>query len=193
MEVLVESRRKSLKTIERAYPGALVIDVTSKASLPWQKFSPFFPHGGIPVPFSPGVTAQSVEGIWQALKVFEHADVDTEKLQVTSMRGLKRTTRRFGRVLGHRKGINGRDLLSYLEARKAIYLPCYRFVLVEKLAEEVRALRQYAERERVVLLDYETNTGIRDLKRPLSHAGLVAAYLTDRWPPDQRRDPHRGE
>ena len=60
------------------------------------RLSPFFPHGGIPVPFTAGVSGASVEGNWQALKVFTHADVDPVKLAVTSMSGLKRTVRRFG-------------------------------------------------------------------------------------------------
>lgn len=53
----------------------LIIDVTSKAQNEFVKFSPFYPIGGIPVPFTDDI-AVSVEGIWQGLKVFETADVD---------------------------------------------------------------------------------------------------------------------
>ena len=77
--------------------------MTSKADEPWVRFSPFWPHGNIPVPFSEGVVGTCVEGIWQALKVFESEDVDASKLHVTNMKGLKRTVRRLGGVLGHRK------------------------------------------------------------------------------------------
>jgi O-acetyl-ADP-ribose deacetylase (regulator of RNase III) len=65
----VESRRKKRATIEKTWPGALILDVTSKGEEPWVRFSPFYPHGGIPVPNSPGTFAQSVEGLWQGLKV----------------------------------------------------------------------------------------------------------------------------
>jgi hypothetical protein len=34
----------------------------------------------------------------------------------------------------------------------------------------------------VVLLDYETNTDLDDLSRPLSHAALVVRYLDSCWP-----------
>ncbi|WP_419724253.1 DUF6939 family protein, partial [Mycolicibacterium mageritense] len=78
--------------------GVVIHDVTSRGPEPWVKFSPFYPHGGIPVPFTPGRTAMSVEGIWQALKVFADDDVDESKLDVTTMRGLKRTERRYGRT-----------------------------------------------------------------------------------------------
>lgn len=47
------------------------------------------------MPFTPSPTAPSVEGIWQALKVFEHADVDPNWLEVTTMKGLKRTVNIF--------------------------------------------------------------------------------------------------
>jgi hypothetical protein len=66
----------------------VLIDVTSRGSEPWVRLSPFYPHGGIPVPFTPGVVSASVEGIWQALKVFERTDVDRRKLDVTTMTGL---------------------------------------------------------------------------------------------------------
>ena len=76
--------------------GEQIIDVTSKGPDPWVRFSPFYPHGGIPVPFSPGEVAASVEGIWQGLKVFENADVDPTSLANTKMKGIQRaSTGRF--------------------------------------------------------------------------------------------------
>jgi hypothetical protein len=68
----------------RPAPGASVVDVTSRGPEPWAGFSPFYPYGGIPVPFSPGHTAMSIEGIWQGLKVFEGADVNLAILQIAT-------------------------------------------------------------------------------------------------------------
>ena len=62
MAIVIESRRKKRATIEKVWPGALILDVTSKGEEPWVRFSPFYPHGGIPIPNSPGTFAQSVEG-----------------------------------------------------------------------------------------------------------------------------------
>lgn len=126
----------------------------------------------------------SVEGIWQALKVFESAGVDESKLHVTAMRGIKRTERRFGRVLGHQRGLRGdpHDLLDYLEARREIYLPSYKWVLDHHLGRLVGKLRSLAEAEDVILLDYSVNTDVDDLTRPLSHAGLVALHVAGEWP-----------
>ena len=115
MTLVVANRRRAPAGLEREHPGALVLDLTSKGPEPWVAFSPFYPHGDIPVPFTPGVTSQTVEGIWQALKVFESVGVDPSKLVVSSMKGIKRTFRRYGRVRGHREGLEGERLLPYVE------------------------------------------------------------------------------
>lgn len=180
--VHVASRRRGAAWLAKTYPGATVVDVTSKGPRPWVRLSPFYPHGGIPVPFTPDVTAQSVEGVWQALKVFESADVDPAKLDVTTMTGLKRTVRRFGAVRGHREGLHGDRLLSYEDARRTIYLPTYSWVLEHRAEEEVAALEELSGRGDVVLLDYTTNGDVTDLRTPLSHAALIAAHLAERRP-----------
>jgi hypothetical protein len=182
MPIVVDSRRKAASTLSKAYPGAVLVDVTSRGAEPWVRFSPFFPHGSIPVPFSPGRTAASVEGIWQGLKVFEKADIDPSRFDVASMSGLKRSARRFGPVRGHRRGVGGTDLLDYLEARYTIYLPSYRYVLEHHLVEPLGELARLSASATVVLLDYETNQSITDLSRPLSHAGLIKSYLDSSWP-----------
>jgi hypothetical protein len=182
MSFVVANRRASLKSLERRFGSAPRIDVTSQGPEPWVRFSPFYPHGNIPVPLSPGYTAASVEGIWQGLKVFAHADIDRTRLANTSMRGLKRSARRLGTVLGHRAGVEGTELLDYASARHLIYLPAYCFVLDHYLQPELAQLRQLAAEETVVLLDYETNTDLDDLTHPLSHAGLIVRYLDGAWP-----------
>ncbi len=182
MTFVVASRRTSAARLRQTYAGARLIDVTSKGEDPWVRFSPFYPHGGIPVPLSSGYEAMSVEGIWQALKVFEHADVDLTKMRISSMTGLKRSARSLGRVLGHRAGVHGDTLLGYRTARRRIYLPAYRWVLEHRLSDLIVQLRHLGDNSPVVLLDYATNTDLDDLTRPLSHAGLIVRYLTATWP-----------
>jgi hypothetical protein len=177
MDIRLDSKRRPLAKLAKLHPGAAILDLTSRGEHPWVKFSPFWPHGEIPVPFSSGVASMSVEGAWQALKVFERADVDPSKLEITNMVGLKRTVKRFGRCLGHREGLAGERLLGYIEARRAIYLPLYQHVLRENLCDELAQLRALAERGPVVVLDYETNADIDDPSKPLSHAALVIDWL----------------
>ena len=66
--------------------------------------------------------------------MFENCDVDVEMFKNDTMKNIKRTVRRFGRALGHRKGVNGTELLGYIEARKQIYIPTYKWVLENKVA-----------------------------------------------------------
>jgi hypothetical protein len=179
MQVHVASRRRKPESVRQQFPGATIVDVTSRGPEPWVRLSPFYPHGDIPVPLTPGVVSASVEGIWQALKVFESADVDPAKLSVTTMTGLKRTVRSLGPVRGHRAGLHGSDLLGYQEARRLIYLPAYRWVLEHRAADVIQQLRGFPD---LVLLDYTTNDDPADTSSPLSHAGLVARFLTGRWP-----------
>ena len=178
--IIIESRRKKLATILKQYPGAIPADVTSAATDSLVKLSPFYPHGGIPVPFSEGYTATCVEAIWQGLKVFESCDVDVLLFQNDTMRNIKRTVRRFGKPLGHRKGVNGTELLGYIEARKQIYIPTYKWVLENKVPHIIERLREASKTKTIVLLDYDTNEDVENAKKPLSHASLIKAYAEGR-------------
>lgn len=180
--IIVQNRRTPLEKIQKQFDEALIFDVTSRSSEPWVRFSPFYPHNGIPVPFSPEWVSASVEGIWQGLKVFERADVDSNKFCVSTMKNLKRSTKVYGKVLGHRKGVEGNRLLSYIEARYAIYLPSYYWVLESHLQDLVSVLKRFENEKAIVLLDYSTNTDIHDVARPLSHAGLIKLYIENQWP-----------
>ena len=180
--IVIESKRRKRENILKKYPDAVIADVTSQATDGLVKLSPFYPHGGIPVPFSEGYTAMCVEGIWQGLKVFESADVDVSMFANDTMKNIKRTVRRFGKPLGHRKGVNGTELLGYIEARKQIYLPAYKWVLENKVANIIERLREASKTKTIVLLDYTTNCDIDDPKTPLSHAFLIKAYAEGLYP-----------
>jgi hypothetical protein len=167
---------------EKRWPGALVLDVTSKRPDPWARFSPFYSHGGIPIPNTPNQVAASVEGLWQGLKVFETEDIDPSRWAIIRMRGGKRPGRSRAAVRGQRRGVGGGVLLDYRDARYAIYLPAYRWVLENRLAAEVGRLTESARGRRAVLLDYETNGDADDLSSPLSHAALVKCFVEGSWP-----------
>ncbi len=179
----VANRRSKPESLRNKFGDDVqIIDVTSKADKPWVHFSPFWPHGHIPIPFSDGVYATCVEGVWQALKVFGSQDVDPSKLNVTSMKGLKRTVRSLGSVLGHRKGLQGSELLQYRQARELIYLPTYKWMLENCVQDEIKQLQHLAVQSTIVLLDYTTNGDLDDLRTPLSHAALLKRYVCDDWP-----------
>lgn len=179
--IYLANKKSKVENLKKKFPNAYIMDLTSKARDPYLQFSPFFPHGEIPVPFSPYIVSQTVEGIWQGLKVFNEEGIDESKFEITNMQGLKRTVRTKGQVLGHQKGVNSKELLSYLDARLDIYLPTYKYVLENILQETLLKLRAAATEKDLVFLDYETNFLISSTK-PLSHAFLVKSYLEDKYP-----------
>ena len=184
--IYIENRKKKMATLLKKYPQAEIIDVSSKGDMPFVKLSPFYPHGKIPIPPYQDDTSnyfsQTVEGIWQGLKVFEYEDVDKSKFQIKNMEGIKRTVRKFGKPLGHRNGVNGKELLNYSTARKEIYLRAYAWTLENKLQDVILLLKEKALKKDLVLLDYNTNENLEDYTKPLSHAGLVKRYLFRKYP-----------
>lgn len=180
--IAIESKRRKRENILKKYPNAVIADVTSQATDGLVRLSPFYPHGGIPVPFSEGYTAMCVEAIWQGLKVFETAGVDVNMFANDTMKNIKRTVRRFGKPLGHRKGVKGTELLGYIVARKQIYLPAYKWVLENKVVNIIERLREASKTKTIVLLDYTTNCDIDNPKTPLSHAFLIKAYAEGLYP-----------
>ncbi len=175
--IIIESRKRPLEpgqkdkngkpilSLKEKYPDAMIIDVTSKAQDEFVKFSPFYPIG-----------------IWQGLKVFEDYDIDTSLFSKRDMKNMKRTKRKYGPMRGHRKGVHGEELLGYLTSRKLIYLPCYKWVLENKLQKLVTAIRIISKNKPVVLLDYNTNPDPWNPKSPLSHASLIKAYIEGNYP-----------
>jgi hypothetical protein len=180
--IYIENKKKQKKTLAKLYPNAEVIDVTSKGQEPFVRLSPFYPHGNIPVPFSENIFSFSVEGIWQGLKVFENMGIDDSKFGITNMKGIKRTSRKFGKTIGHRKGVYGTEYLDYLSARMKIYLPSYAWVLQNKAQKEIEMLVSIAEKKDLILLDYETNEDIENIKKPLSHAALIKKFIYKKYP-----------
>ena len=184
--IYIANKKTKEAIILKKYPSALILDISSKGEQPWVKFSPFYPHGNIPIPpynnGNPKYFSQTVEGIWQGLKVFENEDIDLSKFEIKNMEGIKRTVRKFGKPLGHRYGVEGKELLDYPTARREIYLRTYAWVLDHLLGSEILLLKEKAEKQNLVLLDYNTNEDIGNYKKPLSHAVLVKRYLFKKYP-----------
>lgn len=180
--IYIESKRRSIKSISKKYPQVEIIDLTSKSIEPWVKFSPFYPHGNIPIPNSIYQVSRSVEGIWQGLKVFKDYDIDISKFEISSMKGLKRTIQKFGNPIGHRYGTSSNEILDYLTARKKIYLPAYNWVLENRLQELIQLLLEKATYNDIVFLDFETNEDIENITKPLSHASIVKTYIIEKLP-----------
>lgn len=180
--IFVKNHKCSIEKLKKDYPDSVIVDVTSHAKDEFIRLSPFYPLGGIPVPYSPGWRASCVESIWQGLKDYDSVGTDYSLFRNTSMKNLKRTTRRFGHLKGHRKGVGSSELLNYIDARKYIYLPTYKWILDNKVQKEIERIKEIASKHDVILLDYATNPDIEDSSKPLSHASLIKAYIEGKYP-----------
>lgn len=94
--------------------------------------------------------------------------------------------------LGHARCVKGdaspNALLGYVDAKKQIYLPAYKWVLdnAPKAKAAILELRKILETRDVVLLDYNTSQKIDDPREPLSHAFLIKLFLENKYPTCER-------
>ena len=74
------------------------------------------------------------------------------------------------------------ELLGYIDARKYIYLPTYKWILENKVSYLVERIKNLSQSRTVILLDYATNPDVEDGSKPLSHAALIKAYIEGNYP-----------
>src|SRR5271166_1033547 len=147
--------------------GSVLVDVSSYADPPWHTFSPIWTHGGIPVPGQPGSFSDTVEGIWQGLKVIRGKTAP----QLFRGRGQKRG----GKPSGHQYGDT---LLGLVEARRKIYLPAYEWVLEKRI--DPALIQLLVERACAGTTQHFHDLGANgDSNRaePWAHASIVVQYL----------------
>lgn len=151
-------------------PNLVAYDVSSKAKPPFVKLSPFYPHGLIPVPGLDGVFADSVEGIWQGLKVFDR------KIDESYFKG--KGKKRRGVPEGHRLGDR---LLGYVEARKSIYIPSYEYMWRMCIGQDLRSLFFERADQGIVqyFYDYDDNGDPEDPRKPLAHSSVLVRLLSE--------------
>ena len=90
MSIVIESKRKELSTQEKMYPSAIIVDVTSHSGTEKVKFSLFYPHGGILMPFIDEAVSISVEGIWQGVRSpWVVVDEERETVLISGIRFVK--------------------------------------------------------------------------------------------------------
>lgn len=148
--------------------AAVVYDVSSYADDPFRTLSPMTVHGGIPVPGQPGTTSDTVEGVWQGLKVIRG------KTAPRYFRGPG--CKRGGKPAGHDFG---GKLLKLVEARQRIYRPTYEWMLEHRIdpallagfvAAAVAGVPQFFH-------DIGNNGNINDPDEGWAHAAVLVQYL----------------
>lgn len=151
--------------------GSVVIDVSSYAEPPFCELSPMWVHGGIPVPGMPGVVSDTVEGVWQGLKVIRGATAPRYFRGPGAKRG--------GKPSGHQFG---KHLLGVVEARRRIYVPTYEWMLENKIDAAVLDQLLAVARRGVVQFVHDVGDSgdPNDATQPLAHAAVLVRYLNRR-------------
>ncbi len=145
------------------------IDVSIHGLTPYNILSPwsYDKSYAIPVPGNEELRAESVEGIWQGLKVIGGK---TEPSLFTG-----KPKKRKGRPEGH---LFGRELLGYIESRKRIFVPAYIYHAVNNALPQVKEdLEDALRRDDVLLYDTHSNDDINNKEGPLSHASTLVKLL----------------
>jgi hypothetical protein len=148
--------------------GSVVIDVSSYADPPFCTLSPMWVHGGVPVPGMPGTVSDTVEGVWQGLKVIRGKTAPRYFHGPGAKRG--------GKPSGH---LFGKQLLGVVEARRRIYVPTYEWVLEHRIDSAVIEHLLATARNGVTqfIHDVGDNGDPNDENQPLAHAAVLVRYL----------------
>ncbi|MEK6861394.1 MAG: hypothetical protein AABY07_05465 [Nanoarchaeota archaeon] len=145
------------------------INISSYGSRPYNLFSPFTysPDFKIPVTGQENMYANSVESIWQGLKVI-NGQTDPELFT-------QKPRKRRGNVQGH---LLGCKLLDIAEARDYIYRPSYFYYLENYIPKEIKddLLIKVFDQWEVNLYDVENNLDIK-IPEPLAHSFFASEYL----------------
>jgi hypothetical protein len=148
--------------------GSVVYDVSSYGEEPCCTLSPMWVHGGIPIPGMEGKTSDTVEGIWQGLKVIRG------KMAPRYFQGPGK--KRGGKPSGHQFG---KKLLDIVEARYKIYRVAYEWVLEHRI--DPNLIQQWVDQAcsgiSQFFHDVGSNGDINNANEPLAHASLLVQYL----------------
>jgi len=145
------------------------IDVSSRSGIPYRYFSPFSfsPDFKIPVPGREEIYSNSVESIWQGLKII---DGETNFSLFN-----KKPKKRKGNVEGH---LFGEKIFGIVEAREMIYKPAYLFYLDNCIKGSIKEdILLKSLTEDLAFYDFEDNLDIKDVSSPLAHSAILAEFF----------------
>jgi hypothetical protein len=157
-------------------PDAIFYDVSTNAPLArdfpevqsLSQLSPFQQIGNVPIPGLEEKFSDTVEGVWQGLKLIRG------RIDPSYFKGKGR--KRYGRVEGHL--FHGKKI-GYLEARKKIYVPAYLSMLARPDYKEVIGMmRQNSLKgKEQFVFDVDSNPNISDSRSPIAHSSILAEYV----------------
>lgn len=158
------------------------IDVSDDAEPPWERLSPNYQHGQIPIPGMPRMLTECVQGAMEGLKLISKQGLPG-KLNPGYFvgPGREREVKADEWLLGW--SYEGRRL-SLPEARRLIFIPAYVWTLQNKthgVLAKLKLLGRKHDEDGLDLVVYDGVPGddLDDYETPLSAAAILVAYAND--------------
>lgn len=149
------------------YKNEIIVDLTTiQNGNKFNKLSPYYPHGGIPIPNTPNLQLDSVNEVWQ--KLYD--------------KGNERNKDDVCKSIRFKKGLHINEYFTYVEARQKIFIPIYCWMLENKAYKIIENLRKLLLFKAIVIIDRSINENIDDINKPLSCAFLLKAYIEGKEP-----------
>lgn len=153
----------------------------------FERMNPFYynAENKIPVPGQAGLTAQSVESVWQGLKI---VDGLTEFAMFGQAPWKRPPDNERGDGYKYEESVflYGNLTLNLLLARFLIYLPAYLYVLhnvvEDNIIDEINTALD--EGRDVCFYDWDCNMLINDIKSSFSHSAILASFFNGNLKPD---------
>jgi hypothetical protein len=152
----------------------LVIDIRSEAEPPWNRLSPDYQHGQVPIPGISGMYSDCVTGVMEGLKLVGPVG-QAGKINPGYFvgPGRPRDIPPGSWFLGY--GLAGRRV-DLGTARRQILVPSYRWILWNKCYDLVAKLRELGQHQDVWIHDGIPNHDLDD-PAALSCAFLLVEFL----------------
>jgi len=175
MELTKFVPRSKIHDLHRAYPAARFYDTSHNGSQAFNydfvrnaaELSSFAVYSGIPVPRQNAVS-DTVEGIWQGLKVIKG------KIDPRYFHGKGR--KRQGKPKGH---LFGNKIIGYRDARNKIFIPSYEHMITSCVSQDLMAEIYAFAMEDVTqfFFDVDDNHDVNNTKSPLAHSAVLVDVI----------------
>lgn len=155
-------------------------DVAPPSMSRFRCFNPFhFDHSyAIPVPGC-ALSSNSIEGVWQGLKVVNGYTDFSMFTRKAEKRPSMKERETFGYDYKESKFLYGERVIDLITARFAIYLPTYLYVL-ENLVPDHTIEEIHESMEKgcdVYFYDWDSNFDIFDPTSPFSHSAILQSWF----------------
>lgn len=172
------TKSEGKKLVTEGNPSIVAYDASSYGNIELSPFN-FNPEFNIPVPGQPDLYSNSVEAIWQGLKM---VDGKTD-FEMFNKKPKKRPSKKEKKDPDYKYEdstfLLEDELVDLITARKKIYVPAYKFMFDNYVSKEFKdqVSSQLEEGLQVYFFDVDDNEDIENPHDSFSHASLLTKLM----------------